>query len=120
MNKLAQNKPLSAFVPSCEPTNPRLALIPDELEAIAKDVVNASMKLHIALGPSLLESFYSVLLEKKLTERGYRVEREKPVPLVFEGVHFEMGFRADLVINGRFIIELKSVEKSPPFTRSNC
>ena len=83
----------------------------DELERIATDVVDASMKLHMALGPGLLESVYTVLLEKKLRERGHTVEREKPIPLVFEGTSFEMGFRADLVINGCFIVELKSVEK---------
>ncbi len=48
----------------------------DELEQIAKDVVDASMKLHIALGPGLLESVYTIILQKKLEERGYRVERE--------------------------------------------
>lgn len=86
----------------------------EELERIAKDVVDASMKLHIALGPGLLESVYTILLEKKLQERGYSVEREKPIPFEFEGVKFEMGFRADLIINGCFIVELKSVEKLLP------
>ena len=85
--------------------------LPTELEAIAKDVVDVAMKLHIALGPGLLESVYTVLLKKKLTERGYRVEREKAIPVVFEGVPFEMGFRADLVINECFIVEVKSVER---------
>lgn len=102
-----RDKNLSAFGSSREP-------IPAELEAIAKDVVDASMNLHMQLGPGLLESVYTVLLEKKLTERGYRVEREKPIPLVFEGVNFEMGFRADLIINSCFIVELKSVEKLAP------
>lgn len=86
----------------------------DELERIATDVVDASMKLHMALGPGLLESVYTVLLEKKLQERGHTVEREKSIPLVFEGTQFEMGFRADLIINGCFIVELKSVEKMAP------
>ena len=90
------------------------APIPAELEAIAKDVVDAALKLHMALGPGLLESVYTVLLEKKLTDKGYRVDRERPVPIVFEGVQFEMGFRADLVINGCFIVELKSVEHLAP------
>jgi len=72
------------------------------------------MKLHMALGPGLLESVYTILLEKKLQERGYSVEREKPIPFEFEGVKFEMGFRADLIINGCFIAELKSVEKLLP------
>jgi iron complex transport system substrate-binding protein len=88
--------------------------IPDELEQIAKDVVDAAIKLHIALGPGLLESVYSVLLAKKLTERGYRVEREKDIPIIFEGVCFEVGFRADLVISECFIVELKSVETLAP------
>lgn len=86
----------------------------DELEQIAKDVVDASVKLHMALGPGLLESVYAVLLEHKLKERGYQVERETPVPVEFEGIRFEMGFRADLVVNGCFIVELKSVEKLAP------
>ena len=86
----------------------------EDLERIATDVVDAAMKLHMALGPGLLESVYAVLLEKKLLERGCSVEREKPIPLVFEGAYFEMGFRADLVINDCFIVELKSVEKLVP------
>ena len=86
----------------------------EELERIAKDVVDAAMKLHIALGPGLLESVYTVLLEKKLRDRGYAVEREKAIPVEFEGVKFEMGFRADLIINGCFIVELKSVERLAP------
>ena len=88
--------------------------IPEELEQIAKDVVDAAIKLHIALGPGLLESVYSVLLAKKLMERGYRVEREKDIPIIFEGVCFEVGFRADLVISECFIVELKSVETLAP------
>ena len=86
----------------------------DELERIATDVVDAAVKLHMALGPGLLESVYTVILEKKLVERGYFVEREKPIPVIYEGLHFELGFRADLVINRCFIVELKSVEKMTP------
>jgi len=64
----------------------------EELEQIAKDVVDASMKLHMALGPGLLESVYAVILQKKLQERGYQVEREVPIPVDFEGLEFEIGF----------------------------
>lgn len=84
------------------------------IERIAKDVVDQSMKLHMALGPGLLESVYAVILGKKLEELGYRVEREKAIPVEIDGVTFEMGFRADLVINECFIVELKSVEKLAP------
>lgn len=86
----------------------------EELEQIATDVVDASMKLHMALGPGLLESVYTVILQKKLQERGYQVEREVPIPVEYEGLQFELGFRADLIINGCFIVELKSVEKLTP------
>ena len=86
----------------------------EELEQIAQDVVDASMKLHVALGPGLLESVYTVILQKKLQERGYQVEREVPIPVEYEGIQFELGFRADLIINGCFIVELKSVEKLAP------
>ena len=85
-----------------------------ELERIAKDVVDASMKLPMALGPGLLESVYAVILQKKLQERGYQVDREVPIPVEYEGLQFELGFRADLIINGCFIVELKSVEKLAP------
>ena len=86
----------------------------EELEQIAKDVVDASMKLHMTLGPGLLETVYAVILQKKLQERSYHVEREVPIPVEYEGLNFELGFRADLIINGCFIVELKSVEKIAP------
>ena len=86
----------------------------DELERIAKDVVDCAMKLHMDLGPGLLETVYTIILQKKLQDRGYRVEREAAVPIHYEGTMFDMGFRADLVINECFIVELKSVEKLAP------
>ena len=86
----------------------------EKLEKIATDVVDASIKLHMALGPGLLESVYAVILQRKLQERGYQVEREVPIPVEFEGVKFELGFRADLIIDDCFIVELKSVEKLAP------
>lgn len=82
----------------------------EKLEKIATDVVDVAMKIHMVLGPGLLESVYAVIMHKKLEERGYVVEREKPMPVVFEGINFEVGFRADLFIDDCFIVELKSVE----------
>ena len=79
----------------------------EELERIARDTVDCSMKIHMDLGPGLLESVYTVILQKKLRDRGYRVKREVPIALEYEGVKFELGFRADLIVNDRFIIELK-------------
>ncbi|MEI7732789.1 MAG: GxxExxY protein [Verrucomicrobiota bacterium] len=86
----------------------------EELEQIAKDVVDASVKLHMKLGPGLLESVYEVILAHELEARGYRVERQKPIPIQYDGLVFDEGFRADLIVNNCFLIELKSVEKLAP------
>ncbi len=88
--------------------------IPRELELIASDVVDAAIKLHVDLGPGLLESVYLAILAKKLEGRGYRVEREKAIPVTYDGVSFELGFRADLVINECFTVELKSIDQLAP------
>ena len=104
---MASSLCLSAFVRVIIMMNP-------ELEQIAKDVVDTSIKIHMDRGPRLLESVYSVILQKKLEDRGYRVEREVGIPVEYDGIQFEMGFRADLVINECFIVELKSVEKTAP------
>ena len=81
------------------------------LEVIVRDVVDCSLNLRRELGPGLLESVYTVILQRKLGDRGYRVKREVPVPVVYEGVRFEMGFRADLIVDEQLIVELKSVER---------
>ena len=86
----------------------------EALEQIAKDVVDASMKLHISLGPGLLESVYVQILQKQLLDKGYDAQREVQIPVEYDGQKFEMGFRADIVIDSCFIVELKSVEKLSP------
>ena len=85
-----------------------------DLEKIATDLVDAAVKLHKALGPGLLESVYTVIMQKSLLDRGYTVDREKPTPVVYEGLQFEVGFRADLIVNNCFIVEVKSVERLAP------
>jgi len=77
---------------------------------IAKEIVGASFKIHTTLGPGLLESVYEAVLAYELKQRGLRVVRQQAVPVIYEGVHFEEGFRADLIIEGKVIVELKSVE----------
>jgi len=77
-------------------------------------IVDESVRLHIALGPGLLETVYEVILADRLQKRGLIVERQKPIPVVFEGHAFNEGFRADLIVNGKVIIELKSVENLHP------
>lgn len=77
-------------------------------------VVDCAVKLHKSLGPGLLECVYEVVLADQLMRAGLTVERQKPIPIEFEGMKFDEGFRADIVVNGLVILELKSVEKIHP------
>ncbi len=77
---------------------------------IGRIIVDCAIRLHMALGPGLLESVYEVLLAHLLEKAGLRVRRQVPIPVEFEGIRFDEGFRADLVVEDKVIIELKSVE----------
>jgi GxxExxY protein len=77
---------------------------------IARVVVDVAVKLHMSLGPGLLESVYEAILAKKLIEAGLKVERQVPVPIRFEGIELDEGFRADLIVESKVILELKAVE----------
>ena len=74
-------------------------------------MVDAAAKIHSALGPGLLESVYEVVLAKELERRGFPVARQVPVPIEYEGMKFDEGFRADMIVGGVVILELKSVEQ---------
>ena len=77
---------------------------------ISKIVVDAAVKLHQDLGPGLLESVYEVALAYLLIKRGLSCARQVPVPISFDGLQFDEGFKADIVVNDLVILELKSVE----------
>ncbi len=77
---------------------------------IAKKIIGCAIEVHKALGPGLLESACQECLFYKLKERGLMVEKEKPMPLVFEDVKLECGYRIDLLVENKIVIELKSVE----------
>ena len=77
-------------------------------------ILDAAMKIHQTLGPGLLESVYEVILAHELESRGLRVARQVPIPVIYEGVHLGEGFRADLVVEGKVIVELKSIEQVAP------
>jgi GxxExxY protein len=74
-------------------------------------VIDTAVNLHMNLGSGLLESVYEVVLMKLLAKKGLSVQRQVSIPLEFEGEFFDEGFRVDLFIEGKVIIELKSVEK---------
>ena len=83
----------------------------DELASIT---VDCGFHIHKELGPGLLESVYEVVLAQALIEHGLRVVRQKPVPIIFRGLAIPDAFRADLVVDDRLIVEIKSVEKNHP------
>ena len=72
-----------------------------DLERLATIAIDCGFKIHCALGPGLLESVYEVLLADSLAERGLSVDRQKPIPITFNGRFFDEGFRADLLVEGR-------------------
>lgn len=73
-------------------------------------VVSTAIRLHQELGPGLLESVYEAILEKQLQAQGLSVRRQVPIPFEYAGMQFNEGFRADLILDDKVIIELKSVE----------
>ena len=81
---------------------------------IAKIIVDSAYKIHVNLGPGLLESAYQAVLAYELKKCGLAVLQEQPVPLVYESVSLEIGYRADLIVENKVIVELKSVEKVAP------
>lgn len=104
---------LRAFAPSREKNPPPSRENPN-VEEVSAIIVDCGYKLHVELGPGLLESVYEVVLAKMLEERGLRVRRQVPVPICVLGMQFDEGFRADLIVHDLVLVELKSVENLAP------
>jgi GxxExxY protein len=81
------------------------------IDQISGNVLDTSIRLHRELGSGLLESVYEIVLAGKLAAAGYRVERQKPINIEFEGQRFDAAFRIDLLIEGCVLVEIKSVER---------
>ena len=77
---------------------------------VAKRIVDAAYRVHTSLGPGLLESAYEAVLAYELEKRGLCTVRQQAVPIVYQGTRIEMGFRADLIVEDKVIVEIKSVE----------
>lgn len=82
----------------------------ERLNEVSGMIVDAAFHVHRELGPGLLESVYEVILADALRQRGLTVARQVPIPIRFQGKLFDEGFRADLIVNGCVIVEIKSVE----------
>lgn len=85
-----------------------------DIDAITAEIIDAALKIHILLGPGLLESVYEAVLAAELTRRGFLVERQKFIPFEFDGMIFEEGLKVDLLVNGVVIVELKSIKQFEP------
>ena len=81
-----------------------------ELNELSKTIIGFAIKVHRALGPGLLESSYKECLFYEITKAGYFAEKEKALPLVYEAVQLEIGYRIDILVERELIIEIKSVE----------
>lgn len=81
---------------------------------IAKIIVDCAFQIHTRLGPGLLESVYEAVLEHELLKRKLRVVTQQPMPVVWESVKLDIGFRADMIVGGKVVVEIKSVEAVAP------
>jgi len=81
---------------------------------IARQIVDVAFKIHTTFGPGLLESVYETIMAYELQKRGLQVIRQQPIPVVYEDIRMELGFRADLIIENRVVVEVKSVEAIAP------
>jgi GxxExxY protein len=81
---------------------------------LSKIVLDAAFVVHTNLGSGLLESVYEVVLAHELRKRGLAVERQKSMPIVYDGIRFDEAFRSDLIVGGKVIVELKSISATTP------
>ncbi len=89
---------------------------PEEMvdDALTRKIIGCAIKVHRALGPGLLESAYQACLAHELAKNGLRVEREKPLPVSYDGVQLECGYRIDILVEDEVVIEIKCVDKIHP------
>jgi len=83
----------------------------DQLNQITEKIIGAAIEVHRELGPGLLESAYEACLCLELIKRGLKFERQKAIPLIYQGVHVGTGYRVDLLVEGAVVVEVKAVER---------
>jgi len=81
------------------------------IDEVSADVVGTAIRIHRELGPGLLESVYETLLAASLERMGYKVDRQKPIDIEYDGMRFVAAFRIDLLVDDRLVVEIKSVEQ---------
>jgi GxxExxY protein len=86
----------------------------DKLDLITRRIIGAAIEVHKALGPGLLESAYETCLAFELRQCGFKVEQQRPLPVVYKNVKLDCGYRLDLVVEDSVILEIKAVEQLAP------
>ena len=81
---------------------------------LTHEIIGAAIEVHKVLGPGLLESAYEICLAQELATRGISFEKQKPLPVVYKGTKLEEGYRIDLLVEGKIIVELKAIERLSP------
>jgi GxxExxY protein len=84
---------------------------------LSKQIVNAAYRIHTTLGPGLLESVYETTLTHELEKQGIKVVRQQALPVIYETIRMDIGFRADLIVGDKVIVEIKSIEAISPVHR---
>lgn len=86
----------------------------EELNKITEGIIGAAIEVHRNLGPGLLESAYQAALAYELSQRGYKVEQQKPLPMLYKEIKLDAGYRLDFLINDKVVLEIKSSDKIIP------
>jgi GxxExxY protein len=86
----------------------------EQLNALTNDIIGAAMTVHREIGPGTLESTYEACLTYELVDRGFAIERQKALPIVYKGRTLDCGYRIDLLVEGKVIVEVKSIERFEP------
>ena len=99
-------------LPACKTASMRPS--GEEEDLVTKEIIGRAIAIHRVLGPGLLESVYEHFLASELRKAGLKVERQKPIPVEYDGANVDLGFRPDIIVNGEVIVEVKTVQKLAP------
>ncbi len=89
-------------------------MTPTELNEVTGRIIEFSIRVHKTLGPGMLEGAYEICLGHELVRNGFKVERQKKLPITYEGIQLDAGYRVDLIVNDSVIVEVKAVERLNP------
>ncbi len=84
------------------------------LDRLTREIIGAAIRIHRAVGPGLYETAYAAFLAHELTRRGLRYEREKPIPVEYDGIRIPLGYRLDFLVEEAIVVELKAIERFAP------